>query len=329
VSEQPDKRPALLGLPKPALIGLAAILVLAIGWLILRGNHEPRHFTGYVVTENIYMAAPVAGTIARVDVARGDRVKAGARLFSLDPTSLGARADQARAEIGEAAAQTAAAEADLGRAEATLRGAEGDVRKATADLARLTAAQREKAGAVAQTQIDQARAALTNAQAQRDAAATQAAGARSRIAANRAQLANQRANLTAAQRQVTELAPVAPVDAKVEEVMYQPGEWAAANAAVVSLVPDNKVKVRFYVPQSLVAHFRPGTAVALSCDGCATGLTGTVRFVAARPEYTPPVIYSLETRDRLVFMVEALPDQPRQLVPGQPMDVRLRSDAGR
>jgi HlyD family secretion protein len=326
----PEQRPPTRAFPKPVLIVAALVVVGVGGWLFLRARHpEPDRFTGYVVSDNLYMAAPVAGTILKVAVARGDRVQAGATLFSLDPTSLGARADQARAQISEAAAQTAEAQADLGRAQASLRGAEAEVKKAQEDLARLTAAQAEKAGAVAPIQIDQARAALTNAQAQRDGARTQAQGAQSRIAAARAQVEGQRANLTAAQRQVTDLAPVAPVAARVEEVMYDPGEWAAANTPVVSLVPDDKVKVRFYVPQDRVNLFRPGTAVTLACDGCAKGLTGKVQFVATRPEYTPPVIYSLETRDRLVFMVEALPSQPRQLVPGQPTDVGLQGDARR
>lgn len=305
---------------------VAAILVLlGIGaWLVFGAARDREDvFTGYVVSDNVYMAAPVAGTVAEIAVARGDRVAAGAALFSLDPTALGARADQARAEIGEAAAQQTSAEADLGRAAAALRGAEADVRKARADLARLAGAQREKSGAVPETQIDQARAALVNAVARRDAAGSDVAAGRGRIATARASVEAQRANLAAAHRQVQELAAVAPVAARVEEVMYEPGEWAAANAAIVSLVPDSKVKVRFYVPQAVVGHFRPGTAVALACDGCAAGLTGRVQFVASRPEYTPPVIYSLATRDKLVFMVEALPANPRLLIPGQPMDVRL------
>jgi HlyD family secretion protein len=110
--------------------------------------------------------------------------------------------------------------------------------------------------------------------------------------------------------------------------MYQPGEWAAANAPVVSLAPDDKVKVRFYVPQARVDRFKPGTTVALACDGCPGGMTGKVQFVASRPEFTPPVIFSLQTRDKLVFMVEALPNQPRLLSPGQPMDVTLPGAAG-
>jgi HlyD family secretion protein len=314
------RRPPLIVLPILALLVVAGLVVW---WLLRPGRSEPDRFTGYVVTDNLYMAAPAAGTIAAVDVERGQRVAAGAPLFSLDPTTEGARADQARAQIAQASAQTAAATADLRRAQAALRGAEAQVTKAQADLDRLTAAQREKAGAVAATQIDQARAALANAISQRDGARTQAAGARDRIGAARAQVAAQRAGLTAAQRQVAELAARAPVAARVEEVMYQPGEWVSPNAPVVSLVPDGKVKVRFFVPQARVNAFRPGVTVALACDGCPAGLTAKVQFVAARPEYTPPVIYSLETREKLVFMVEAVPGQPGRLTPGQPMDVTL------
>ena len=320
----PRRRP-----PAPILLGLIVILFIAAvaGWLWLRpAKAQPDRFTGYVVSDNVYMAAPAAGTIASVNVERGQRVEAGAPLFSLDPTAQGARADQARAQIGEAAAQAGSAQSDLGRAQASLRGAQAEVVKAEADLDRLTGAQREKAGAVAQTQIDQARAALANALAQRDGARAQAAGAQSRIAAARAQVGAQRANLAATQKQVTDLSAVSPVAARVEEVMYQPGEWASPNAPVVSLIPDGKVKIRFYVPQARVNAFKPGTSVALACDGCPVGMTGKVQFVASRPEYTPPVIYSLQTRDKLVFMVEALPADPGPLTPGQPMDVQIPGD---
>jgi len=329
---RPERAPRRRRPPIPIILGLVVVLAIAAvaGWYWLRpAKAQPDRFTGYVVSDNVYMAAPTAGTIASVQVARGDRVAAGAPLFSLDPTTQGARADQARAQIGEAAAQTGAAQSDLGRAQATLRGAEAEVTKAQTDLDRLTSAQREKAGAVAQTQIDQARAALANAIAQRDGARTQAAGAQSRIAAARAQVEAQRANLAATQKQVADLSAVAPVAARVEEVMYQPGEWASPNAPVVSLVPDDKVKVRFYVPQARVNAFKPGTMVALGCDGCPAGMTGKVQFVASRPEYTPPVIYSLQTRDKLVFMVEAVPANARLLVPGQPMDVQLSGGGGK
>jgi HlyD family secretion protein len=107
----------------------------------------------------------------------------------------------------------------------------------------------------------------------------------------------------------------------VDEVFYQPGEWAAANQPIVSLLADNKVKVRFFVPEKELAKYRPGRTVRFACDGCASGLSATIRYVSPKPEFTPPVIFSRESRDRLVFMVEAYPPHPENLQPGMPVDV--------
>ena len=120
---------------------------------------------------------------------------------------------------------------------------------------------------------------------------------------------------------VGQLAPAAPAAGRVEQVFFQPGEWVSANQSVVSLIPDNKVKVRFYVPEQEIARYRPGQNVRFSCDGCASGLSAKISYVSPRPEFTPPVIFSRDSRDRLVFMVEALPQKPANLMPGLPVDV--------
>ena len=316
--------------PRKAIIAVAVVAVGGLtAWWLLR-PHGPKTplFTGYVTAQTLYMAAPVAGTVTRVSVTRGQRVEAGAPLFAIDPTSLSARADQAGAQIGQSQAQVAAQEADLARARAALAAAQADTDRAASDLARYQAANAEKAGAVAQQQVDQARAASTAAARQRDGARAEAAAVQARIEAARAQLQGSRAGLTDARRQVSQLAPRAPAAARVETVQFQPGEWAPANAPVVALIPDNQIKVRFYVPQAQVGAYRPGAAVAIACDGCAPGLTARVDYVAQRPEYTPPVIYSLATRDKLVFLVEAVPSDPRALSIGQPIDVTPAPKAG-
>jgi HlyD family secretion protein len=120
---------------------------------------------------------------------------------------------------------------------------------------------------------------------------------------------------------VGQLAPPAPEAGLVEEVYFQPGEWVAANQPVVSLLPDRRIKVRFYVPEAEVARYRPGKSVRFSCDGCAGDLSAKISYVSPRPEFTPPIIYSRDSRDRMVFMVEALPGRPAELRPGQPVDV--------
>jgi HlyD family secretion protein len=103
-------------------------------------------------------------------------------------------------------------------------------------------------------------------------------------------------------------------------VFYRPGEWAPANQPVVSLLPDERVRIRFFVPET---SLRP-TSPAARCASAATAAKGqaaTIDYVSPRAEFTPPVIYSRGNRERLVFLVEARPERPADLAPGQPVDV--------
>ncbi|RYG01882.1 MAG: HlyD family efflux transporter periplasmic adaptor subunit, partial [Caulobacteraceae bacterium] len=97
-------------------------------------------------------------------------------------------------------------------------------------------------------------------------------------------------------------------------------------AAVVALLPNDKIKLRFFVPERQINGYRPGAEVKFSCDGCQAGMTARVTYISPRPEFTPPVIYSRETRDRLVYLVEAKPSV--LLNPGQPVDVQPIGPAG-
>lgn len=308
---------------RAVLIVIGLVVVGLVLWLFLRsgGRKSDEVFTGYVISDNVYMSSPVAGTLARVEVQRGQRVAAGAPLFRIDPTVRAAETEQARATIAANEAQVNQQQASLARARSDLAAAQADAERAGAEYRRLAAAQRQKPGSVAQLDLDQARASYEGALRKRDAARTQIGSASSAIAAARAQVRQSQAGLTSAERQLNELAPVAPSAGRVENVMFKPGESVTPNAPVVSIVPDGQVKMRFYVPQSLVSSYQPGRRVAIGCDGCAAGMTATVEFVANEPEYTPPVIYSLDAREKLVFLVEARPSDPRKLLPGQPIDV--------
>ena len=88
------------------------------------------------------------------------------------------------------------------------------------------------------------------------------------------------------------------------------------------------MKIRFFAPETLLSSIHYGQTVQVSCDGCAAGLTATVTFIASSAEYTPPVIYSLEERAKLVYLVEAHPAQPENFRVGQPVTVTLPNEAG-
>jgi HlyD family secretion protein len=98
---------------------------------------------------------------------------------------------------------------------------------------------------------------------------------------------------------------------------------------VVAILPPGNLKVRFFLPQTEIARIALGDKVQVACDGCVAGISAKVTFMSRSVEFTPPVIYSLEERAKLVFMVEAVPDQPDKLRVGQPIQVRTAAMAGR
>lgn len=312
------------------VLAIAAIVVLgAVVWaLFLRGG-EARTLTGYVEGERVYLAAPVSGAVAELYVREGGRVTAGGRTFLIDPRVQRAQADSAAA--GVAAAQARAEDLRKGqRAEelsvfdAQLQAALADERQAEADYSRIEPLVRR--GIYAPARLDQVRAARDAARAQTAAVRRQrevaTLGARQDAIAQAEQQAAQAAgSLSEAETRLGQLAPPAPSAARVEEIFYRPGEWAAANQPILALLPDREVKLVFFVPEAEMARYRPGRTVRFGCDGCAALGSARITWVSARPEFTPPVLYSRGSRDRLVYRVEALPANAATLNPGLPVDV--------
>ena len=145
------------------------------------------------------------------------------------------------------------------------------------------------------------------------------------VRAQAAQVAAARAALEQAQWKLDQKSIAATRDGQVVDTLYREGEWVAAGNPVVRMLPPSNVKVRFFVPQTALGAIAPGRAASVRCDGCQALVPVTVSYVATEAEYTPPVIYSNETRAKLVFMVEARPSvaDAKLLRPGQPVSVML------
>jgi HlyD family secretion protein len=293
--------------------------------------------SGYAEAELVYVAPSAAGTMQTLAVARGDRVKRGQLLFALDVDSEAISRDAARARSEQAAAQ--ADDLRKGKRPLELKQIDEQLVQAQATLAGSSATLERNRKLVEQGYLsastldplvaarDRDAARVSELQAQRSFAT--AAARRDEIAAAAASARGAQADLALAQWREGQKQRTAPVDALVFDVMYRPGEWVAAGAPVVALLPPGALKVRFFVPEPLLARVAVGAEVALSCDGCAADLRARIRWVSPQAEYTPPVIYSNASRSKLVFAVEATPlDGAAALKPGQPVDVRL-AKAGR
>jgi HlyD family secretion protein len=312
------------------IVAVVAVVVIGLAlWFVWAPRGRTDHaLSGYVEGEAMYLSSSTAGQMSAVSVVRGQRVAAGQPLFAVDAGPLVGQRDQAAAAL--AAAQAKAQDASKGQRPAELSvfdaeeaAAQAQLRDAQSEYDRIAPLVRQ--GVYAPVRLDQARSARDTAAAnvraaQRRREVATLGARRDALVAAEAQVDQAKAALMEAQSRLDQVSPKAPADARVQDVFFQKGEWAAPNQPVVALIPDDRVRLRFFVPEREVSYYRVGAAVTFACDGCKGG-PARINYVSPSPEFTPPVIYSRNTRDRMVFMVEARPDDPRALNPGQPIDV--------
>jgi HlyD family secretion protein len=111
------------------------------------------------------------------------------------------------------------------------------------------------------------------------------------------------------------------VDGRVEDIYFRAGEYVPPSTPVVSVLPPENVYVRFFVPEPQFNRVKIGQRVRISCDGCAKDITAKITFIAQQEEFTPPVIFSIGNREKLVFKLEARVPGGLKINPGQPVDV--------
>lgn len=290
-------------------------------------------WSGYAEGDYVYIAAPLAGRLDSIAVKAGQNIKQGEPLFALD-------AENEQAASAEAAARLAASQAQVANLETGQRAEEIAVSKAQLQQAEANAAlarrelQRQQQlvarGFVSRARLDEATSAFKQARARvRELAlALQVA----KLPARHYERAASRASATAAKEVVRQTEwraaqkrQVAPADAVVSDVYFRQGEFVPAGQAVLSLLPPQNIKARFFVPEPELATISLGQTVMLSCDGCGNPIPAQISRIATQPEYTPPLIYSNSQREKMVFMVEAQPGANSSVLlkPGQPLDVRL------
>ena len=309
----------------------ACAIVAALGAC---ADGTPAGFPGYVEAEYVRVGAPLAGALAKLAVQRGDMVAVNAALFSLESESERSARAEAEARVSAAQAtlanlekarrppEIAAARAQLAQAHAALRQSEADLVRSEKLVAEKFLPPQKLDESRAARDRDRARVAELGAQVQM----TQMPARSDEIAAARAERKASQDALAQAQWRLDQKTQTAPVAGLVTDTLYRPGEWVAAGAPVVSLLPPGNLKVRFYVPETTVASLRIGDPVAVHCDGCGNAIAARIAFIAPQAEYTPPFIYSRENRAKLVFLVEARPQDAAPnaaLKAGLPVEVAL------
>jgi len=293
---------------------------------------ERAAWQGYAEADYVKVAPTQQGLLTAVTVARGSRVEVGTPLFVQDEGADRAARDQAARQLQQARDQLANLEAaakptEIEQAEANLADAQATVQRAKFDLDRAEAL--IQSGAVTSQTLDQRRADFRSATAKvsaMQAMLTQMrapTGRQGEIQAQQAAVDAAKAALAMADWRLSQRRAASPVDARVVDVLARPGETVAAGTPVVSLLPPSNIFVRFFVPEADLARVHTGDTVVIHCDRCHRDITATISFVSPQAEYTPPVIYSEESRAKLVYLVEARPPPAQAALfnPGQPVTV--------
>jgi HlyD family secretion protein len=287
---------------------------------------------GYVEGDYVLLAPIEVAQVRSVAVERGERVEAGAPIASLEDDDAVISVAQAEAALAQAEAQLADMKIgkrpeEIAVLEATLRSADAQADEAKRVLSR--SQDLAKRGIATQAQLDEATTQVEVAEAAIGQARANLAVARlparpETIKAGENQVKQARAALDSAKWRLEKRTITAPASGRIDDVIRGEGDTAGPSAPVVSMLPDGAVKLRVYVPEAAFSKLVVGSELAVHCDGCQPGLKAKVSYISPDPEFTPPVIYSLENRQKLVYLVEARPETgDTMLQPGQIVDVNL------
>lgn len=295
------------------------------------GSGDPS-LQGYVEGTYVYLGAEAGGRIVERPVVAGQKVAEGDLLFRLDDADQKEAVAGAEARLAQARSQladllTGKREEEIGVIAAQLSEARTALKNADDDYTRKLLL-REK-GVVAQSAVDDAKAKRDSAAAAAEATERQLQVAKlparpEEITASERNVAAQEAALAQSKIALDRRTVKAPAAALVEETFYSPGELVMAGQPVVSLLPDANRKVRFFLPEDQLASVAVGTTVGVGCDGCDKSLSAKVDFIATDAEFTPPILYSKDNRQKLVYRVEAKPvGATSALKVGQPVDITI------
>jgi HlyD family secretion protein len=319
----------------PARIPFAPIFLGTLLCLLLAAcaKEEPQRIQGYVEGEFVRVSVTAGGTLDNLAVRRGQGITAGAPLFTLESANETAARREAEDRVGKADASLANLLSGKRAPEVNVVNAQLQQAIAARALAAANLARQQglaQSGFISPSVLDDARTQLTRNTAAVNELQAQVQTAKlpardNEIRAAQSEAAAARASLAQADWKLRQRAIPAPATGLVYETYYRAGEWINPGSAVVSLLPPQNIKLRFYVAEPQLGAIKPGQKITVRCDACGEPIGAEVRYISTQAEYTPPVLYTRDQRAKLVYLVEAYPavaDAPR-LHPGQPVDISL------
>ncbi len=285
---------------------------------------------GYVEAEYILVGPQISGRLTELSVSRGQVIQQEALLFTLECQAETLALERAEAEVSQKTAQLADLLKGKRQPELDALIAQRAQAASALDLARINLARDEKlvkTKAVSQADLDARQATLNQAKAKLEeaeaalAAGQQSLGRDDAILAAQEVLRAAQASRAEAQWRLDQKKAFAPKEALVFDTLYRPGEYIGVGQPVVSLLPPENIKVRFFVPEPSLETLRAGQKVRV-VPSSGNELSAVISYISPKAEYAPPQLFNRDNREKLLYMIEAFPESTQtKLHPGQPIDV--------
>lgn len=311
---------------KQYILGLLSLLII-----ISCSGNDQKKFQGYMEGEYLYMAPMLSGHLDKLNVNRGQLIESKTQLFMIEQNDALYQLQQAQAQLRSAQAtlkdmQSGKRPPELDTIRAQISQAQNSKSLAAVTLKRDQ--QQFQIGAISKAQLDTSSTNYKVAvdhlnELQHDLETAQLPNRTEQIKAQKAMVNYSEASLNDYSWRLGQTVTLAPESCLVYDTLYTVGEWVQSGNPVVVLLPMRNLKVRFFVPETIIGSLKLGQRLLINCDGCKSDVYARIAYISNQAEYTPPVIYSNDTRSQLVFRVEAKPENPDLLSmhPGQPVAV--------
>lgn len=315
---------------------LVSVLLIGLTFLYACDERDHKSYQGYIEGDLNYLASPYSGILIKLYVDKGDTVKPGDPIYQLDPQPQLSRLQQATYTLQQA--QSELQNLQKGQRKTVLQSIQAQIKQAEAELslAKKNVVRYRKLylqHAIEELQYDEAKRNLQQAQNRvKEFKANLAEASRaSRIDLIKAQqdkAKSLQASVKDLEWQLAQKKKVSPAAGRIFDRFYLPGEFIAEGQPIVSLLTTDNMDVVFFIPEPVLSQIKINQQIHFTCDSCNTRYTATIYFISPNAEYTPPVIFSRERREKLVYRIEAKlsPEIAKQFNAGQPVDVYLGSN---
>ncbi|WP_166171963.1 HlyD family efflux transporter periplasmic adaptor subunit [Acinetobacter sp. SA01] len=311
-----------MNIKKIAVVGAIVVLGL-VAYLVWKNMNQPDtqalvSGNGRIEATEINISSKLSGQLEEILVQEGDFVEPGQVLARIKVSALEAQLREVQAQqrqaqdgIATAEAQVAMRISEKAAAAAIVEQRETELVAAKNRLARTEILAKD--GAVSKQQLDDERAdvksvaaVLSAARAQVDSAQSAIVAARSQVSSAHSQVDAIKATIERINFDIEDAQLKAPLKARVQFLVAQPGEMISAGGRVMNLIDLSDVYMTFFLPETVAGRIAIGTEVRIVLDAAKNVvIPAKVSFVADTAQFTPKTVETESERQKLMFRIKA------------------------